>query len=600
MYFEKIVVKGEGKTDSVIEFRQGVNIVQGRSNTGKTAIIRCIDFALGSKKLPIDESFGYNQVEVTINTPSGQIVVSRFFHKNQVHVTTNVPNFENGIYDLKKSNKKKPNPIFSDLLLATLGIDTPCEIIKNSNFDRQKMSIRSFLKMLLYIHTAIGDEGSAVTPTEKTEVTPFLSSLLFLIYGENLSEAQAQTKKEIRVARKKAVEDYINKRISATAEKRNALEEEIKIFDGVDVEAEIQKLISNIETIEQQIQESLNQRRSILDKIRELQDRDSESVMLQSRYHELKTQYTSDIHRLNFIVDGEVAAKSIPQNSTCPFCDNKIPIRNRDSYIESARAELSRIILQLNGLNETEIAIEAERKEIAANIEQLNSEKQQLEELIKQNLQPQITVLQETLTKYRAYLQLRKELDVIKSFAQELEADLRNLPEEKESEVKYHPREYFTSEFQESIDKLYMDILTECSYIPSPTTARFNLTDFDIEIDGHKKTSYQGLGYCSFINSVTALVFRQYLKAHAEHDPGFLVIDTPLLGLDQGVDDAAPESMRTGLFRYIMQQNNVGQIIVLENILNIPQLDYEGAGVNVITFTHGFSEGRYGFLNDVK
>ena len=107
MYFEKITVKGEGKTDSVIEFRQGVNIVQGRSNTGKTAIIRCIDFALGSKKLPIDESFGYNEVELTIATPKGQVIINRLFHKGQVTVTTTIPDAENGVYDLKKTKNNK-------------------------------------------------------------------------------------------------------------------------------------------------------------------------------------------------------------------------------------------------------------------------------------------------------------------------------------------------------------------------------------------------------------------------------------------------------------------------------------------------------------
>ncbi|HAJ96746.1 MAG TPA: hypothetical protein DCO72_03305 [Ruminococcus sp.] len=57
--------------------------------------------------------------------------------------------------------------------------------------------------------------------------------------------------------------------------------------------------------------------------------------------------------------------------------------------------------------------------------------------------------------------------------------------------------------------------------------------------------------------------------------------------------------MRTGLFRYIMKQKDVGQIIILENLIHIPDLDYESEGVNLITFTKGYSEGRYGFLNDV-
>ena len=54
-YIQKIVARGSGKTDSSVSFEPGLNIIQGRSNTGKTCIVRGIDFAFGGKKLPFDE-----------------------------------------------------------------------------------------------------------------------------------------------------------------------------------------------------------------------------------------------------------------------------------------------------------------------------------------------------------------------------------------------------------------------------------------------------------------------------------------------------------------------------------------------------------------
>lgn len=126
------------------------------------------------------------------------------------------------------------------------------------------------------------------------------------------------------------------------------------------------------------------------------------------------------------------------------------------------------------------------------------------------------------------------------------------------------------------------------------------MADFDVEINGHKKATINGQGYSSYLNSMVAVILRQYLNEHAQYDPGFIVIDTPLLGLDQGVADAAPESMRTALFRYFINHQDCGQIIIIENIRHIPPLDYDNSGANVITFTKGLSDGRYGFLNDVK
>ena len=47
-YIEKIIVTGSGKTDSIIELSNGVNIIYGPSNTGKTYIVKCIDYMFGS------------------------------------------------------------------------------------------------------------------------------------------------------------------------------------------------------------------------------------------------------------------------------------------------------------------------------------------------------------------------------------------------------------------------------------------------------------------------------------------------------------------------------------------------------------------------
>lgn len=78
------------------------------------------------------------------------------------------------------------------------------------------------------------------------------------------------------------------------------------------------------------------------------------------------------------------------------------------------------------------------------------------------------------------------------------------------------------------------------------------------------------------------------------------IIDTPFLGLDKGVDDGATESMRTALFKYFMNHQTEGQMIVVEILEHIPDLDYEQSGFNVITFTKSQYNGCYGFLNGVK
>lgn len=598
-YITKVTARGSGKKDSSVDLRPGLNIIQGRSNTGKTCIIKCIDFCFGSKTKPFDDSFGYDTIELSIHTGKGDIIISRVLGKNQVEVITDVPGFNNGTYDLKPVKKKEPLPILSDLLLASIGIEGEHQIVCNKDFGKRRLTWRTFLHILLFHVTEIAKETSVIEPEQGTEKTPFLSSLLFLLSGKDFAESDAQTKKEIRVARKRAVEEYVNKKIQSAADKKKDLQKNLDAFEGVDVEQAMQDVIDSLQNTEAQISEAVNQSRSLLSQILRLQNRAAECGLLQTRYDSLKTQYVSDIKRLSFIVNGEAELDNIPQNQVCPFCDGKITARKKESYIESSQAELDRIMLQMNGLEEAEKDLDDEKKEIDDNLQLLQDQRDSIEAMIEKELQPKADALKQSLNGYRTYIQIKQELQVIDDFASSWETDLRELPSEDESHIEYHPKEYFGDTFQERIDKMLKEALTECAY-ENLTTARFNMKDFDIEVNGHKKADVNGQGYCSFLNSVVAIVFRSYMEKYATYNPGFVILDTPLLGLDQGISDTAPESMRTALFKFFINHQNDGQIIILENIRHIPKLDYVKSGANVITFTKGLEPGRYGFLLDVQ
>ena len=598
-YITKVLAKGSGKTDSFVELQSGLNLIQGRSNTGKTCIIKCIDFCFGGKNKPFDDSLGYTTIELSLHTQKGNIQITRSFGKNKVEVVTNVPGYDSCTYDLKFNPKKKePAPLLGDLLLASIGIEDEQYIYKNKYFDTQKMSWRTILPLLLFSVTDIVKETSVIEPTQGTEKTAFLSSLLLLIYGKEFANIAPKTKKEIRVAMKKAVEEYVNKKIVAISEKKKVLEEQLDLFDGIDVEEKMEEIINSIKATEEKISTATSTSKKILGQILELQEQAAECNLLQRRYAILRGQYISDIKRLSFIVNGEVEMKNVAHNTICPFCNGTIPDKSKKSYIKSAQAELHRITSQMNGLVEIEKELLAEKEDIATQLKQLETQRDNIEKIIQDELQPQADSLKKMHDDYRVYIQIQHELSVIADFAISWKTDLRELPSEEEFESEYHPKELLDKEFREKIDKLLKDALTECSF-PNLTTARLNLSSFDVEINGRKKQNFNGQGYTSFLNSIIAMSFRQYLSEYAVYDPGLLVIDTPLLGLDQGVSDVSPESMRASLYTYFANHQDCGQIILLDNMKDVPAIDFESTGTNVITFTKRLEEGRYGFLMDV-
>ena len=297
-------------------------------------------------------------------------------------------------------------------------------------------------------------------------------------------------------------------------------------------------------------------------------------------------------------MNGEVELEQVPTNTICPFCEGTIPEKSKHTYIQSAQAELRRITSQMNGLAETESELVNEKNAIESQLAELESQRDDIERIIQEDLQPEADSLRKLLDDYRIYIQIKHELSVIADFATSWETDLRELPNEEEPDSEYHSKKLLDKDFQEKIDKLLKDALTECSF-PNLTTAHFNLDSFDVEINGRQKQNFNGQGYTSFLNSIVAMVFRQYINENAVYDPGFLVIDTPLLGLDQGVSDISPDSMRRSFYSFFASHQDYGQIILLDNIKNVPAMDFESTGAKVITFTKGLEDGRYGFLKDV-
>ena len=63
-----------------------MNIIYGPSNTGKTYIVKCIDYMFGSDKEPIDISTGYEVIEIIVRTEHGKLIMSRKIGENKINV----------------------------------------------------------------------------------------------------------------------------------------------------------------------------------------------------------------------------------------------------------------------------------------------------------------------------------------------------------------------------------------------------------------------------------------------------------------------------------------------------------------------------------
>lgn len=604
-YIKKVIAKSAAKGDASVSFGKGLNIIQGRSDSGKTCVANCIDFIFGgSVDKPFKESAKYDGVTMIVasNDSEGEVTLHRTVGRNRVEVSSSIEGIESGTYDVNY-HKGAKNPPLNEVWLKLIGIRQETMIVTNARFDKKRLTWRNLLRVFYLDETRIDDIDSIVEPKHRyMENTLFLSALLYLITGRTFTETDAQEKKEIKKARRKAVKEYVNRKIQNAAERKGQLEKDLHIFEGADIEEQIAQATAALQETRQKIDRALAESQRILSSILNAEERAAECDVLLTRYHRLAAQYKADIQRLSLIVDGEEAYLQVSQSARCPYCEGAITPRKRISYIASSKVEMERTMSQLSGLEETEHDVKDRKKEIRAELDALKRQRDALESKIKTELRPQENKQQNTLNAYKAYLRIVSEIALIESYAADYGNDLTSLENEQKTDktLEYHPKDYFGDDFAATMSEFANSILKECCY-SGLVQAHFNLSTFDIEVNGEDKGASHGKGYRSYLNTVMIMMLRKYLAANARFDPHIFIIDTPLHGFDDGVDDRMPDSMRAGLYRYFINHQDEGQLIIIENLSHIPHLDYEKHGAIVETFEKVEAPGkRYGFLNDVK
>ena len=520
-YIKKVIANSAEKGDASVTFGTGLNIIQGRSDSGKTCVANCIDFIYGgSVSKPFKDSAKYDGVTMIVasNDKPGEITLRRTVGKNQVDVTSTISGIDSGTYDINYRKNAK-NPPLNDVWLRLIGIEPEVMIVTNARFETKRLTWKNLLRVFYLDEGRVDDIDSIVEPSHRyMENTLFLSALLYLINGRAFTETDAQEKKEIKKARRKAVKDYVNQKIQNATDRKKKLEEDLHIFDGIDVEAQIAEATAALEETRKKIDHALEESQKILAAILDDEQQIAECNVLLNRYQKLASQYKGDIQRLSLIAEGEEAYQSVQQPLICPYCDNPVNPRKRKSYMQSARITMERTMYQLSGLQETEKDVDDQKKEVQEDLRKLKEQRDALESRIKKELRPQESQQMNIVNSYKAYLRIETEMNLIDSYAEDFGSDLDDLENEQKNDTmtEYHPKEYFSDDFVPTMSEYAQTILKECHY-SDLLKATFNFTRFDIMVNGEDKGISHGKGYRSYLNTVMILMIRKYLANCLDH-----------------------------------------------------------------------------------
>ena len=597
-YIKKVMATGLNKRDSFVDLISGLNIIHGLSDSGKTIVAEIINYAFGSEKLPFSPDVtGYTDIQVILQSNKGETKLCRSLvkNKNQILVSSDEIGIKDGWYPINYRNSEVS---INDIILYLLGFNSIPEVAKNKYSDKIRLTWRTLLQTLYLDKDAIVASGSIAKPENTSAQTPLLSTLLYFIYGKDFSNQDPKEAAESRKEKIRFVEEFTNTRIVEIKKRSEILSKRLIEFDGKDLETQIKEVSSALEGTEKDIKQIITKRNEITSSIIACNEKISEGSVLQSRYSMLREQYQADIQRLNLIVEGERSLFEGQEPSKCPFCDSQVTPKVKMPILEASKAELSRTLQLLNELVTTEQKMSLDLQYQADNKNKLETEKKELDLTLKKKLEPRVAQLEKTIKEYGEYLQLKGELDAMGKVEEELKKAIKDIPIKTGDAPVYHPKEFFTEEFFNQMASNISSILRECHYTDFQD-AVFDEPSFDLKLDNCDKFNIHGQGFCAFFNSVVGLSFQKLFKEIAKYKPGLLIIDNPLLGLS--VDSQNEENVKNGFYQYLINHQNYGQTIILQNSekYELPKLDYKGHGVNVIFFSKS-DEGRYGFLLDYR
>lgn len=591
---EELRVSGAGKEDGVVKFTDGLNIIKGRSSTGKTWILKCIYYLFSSDTKPYSSLTGYTDIEGTFNTKRyGKIVIHRKLGENVASVTAANEEVTNGQYG---TNYNASGPLYlNDLWVRILGLDETIMVPKSARYARERISWTNISNVFFADEDEI-DSSKSLIIKDRDTATVLLSSLYFLLTGDYKKGIDEIPKPEVAKAEKQAVVDYIDERVQALTDQRVDYIKQLEQLDGVDIEKKTQETSEQIQNIKKEISELIEENTSIAKQINSYQRENANCQVLLDRYESLISQYKADLQRLDFIAKGEKAVDELPSNGVCPFCGGELHPEENDDYADAISAEIKRIASEITVIVATEDDVRSEQESTRKSISELQARRFS----INKELDDKNKVIQEyssDLKRYKDYTTLQVGIDFVNSQLETLgKKRVSELKKKKKTEL-YHPKKEFESLVGTKFDDLLNKIIKACNY-RSGGYASWDFNSFDIQMDGIPKSEDEGKGYRSFLNSVVEIMLYEYFNQDKSFiKPGILMIDTPLLGLDENEEAFDGETVKKGLYQYFIDHQGNGQIIIVDNINMVPNINFERLGINVITYYKDDLPGHiYGFM----
>jgi hypothetical protein len=599
----RLTLVGRGVPNAEVQFREGLNVVSGPSDTGKTFIVQCIDYMLGGKDVPeaIPEAAQYETVRLSLRASVNDedVVLERSIRGGNFKLVSSGKADQH--LSAKHSSADKDS--VSQYLLGLAGLAGK-KVRTNKQGKTREVSFRDLARLVLVDEETVISKTSPILTGQHTTATAESAVFRLLLTGVDdsslISSEDPKVAKGRQAGKVEMLDLLLNQAKGRMAEMQ--LPGDVQAWQSqlAEIEALFEAAQKELDIEQQSAAQLEGKRRAELNALRQLESRSGVLRELQHRFSLLEQQYLSDLRRLESIADAGTRLGQMNEER-CPVCGAAAAHQEHDhqkadaapaDVAQSCLAEAAKIRLLISDLHLTRSDNDREIARLAGQVidakERIRTVAMQVSEFLKPRVEVALQRLRDSQTRrdtYRRALELHGRVNELQGLLGHLGLTATgNVTELESARVRSDEAEAFCQE---------VECLLRAWRFPGLDRVTFSEGDQDIVISSRSRASH-GKGVRAIAHAAFNLALLKFcIKAEMPH-PGFALIDSPLVVYREPDTDEGGFShdVKHAFYRSIAEDFQASQVLIFEN--EDPPSDL-GVEANIIRFT-GASHGLQGFI----
>ena len=572
---------GKNVAPASIEFGDRLTVIHGASDTGKSHVFDLLNYSFGlaqTIEVP-DEAKGYQYVHLGVRTEAGEVVtlirdltggkIGLVEEDLRELMTEPAPE-----YLAPKHISNDPRSVSRVLLLLT-DLDEAV-VRRNQNNETRPLQWRDVIRLIAV------DEETILTKRSPIEFGQYsdrpVEAAIFRMFIEGKDDSgltpipKAAELKKISANKLEVLDQVIAE-----------LEQELAASPPVDqLRDQLARLNNSLMAASRALNDVSSDRDKLVlrraantETLAGLVERQDELGSLEVRFGLLRSQYESDLSRLDMLAQASDVL-AVEEGGTCPFCgaepahqhwpDAPLDTDEPVTFAAAIASEQAKILALRANLDETISSIQLERQDITSRAAALSDDSLRLTREI-QRLDSEIkTPGGELLPLLETRSRVEREIDNHGRLSNLLA--LRNATAQFEKPKTSTEVPIVAADLHQ-FDAVAQEILRLWSF-SADSSVHYSTSERDLVVD-QRVRRVRGKGVRSILRALFNVALAEYCLRRDYRHPGFVILDSPIVSYRQpgdpelsGEDETIITNVVDAFYSYLQNQF-AGQSLILEN-----------------------------------